>query len=212
MGALCFFYHILNALTVSLGCPYPCTLMTGIVLIGGKSRRFGSDKVVSPFRGKHLVEHVVDLITPLFEDVILIGTKRPELEEFHVEEDVFPGRGPLGGIYTALTMASTDQCFVFAADMPNLNREFIAHMISTADDHDVIMPLWSKGREPLHAVYHRRILPILKDLLDKGRLKIFDLITSVDTLAIPEETIRIYQDPEIIFSNINTLLDRERLS
>jgi molybdopterin-guanine dinucleotide biosynthesis protein A len=186
--------------------------MTGIVLIGGTSRRFGSDKVVSPFRGKHLVEHVVDLIAPLFEDVILIGTKRPELNTFHIEEDALPGRGPLGGIYTALSVASTDQFFVFASDMPNLNRDFISYMISAADDHDITIPLWRNGREPLHAVYHRRILPAMKDLLDKGRFRIFDLLAIVDTLVIPEETIRSFQDPETIFFNINTVQDKDRLS
>jgi molybdopterin-guanine dinucleotide biosynthesis protein A len=186
--------------------------MTGIVLIGGRSTRFGSDKVVSPFKGKSLVEHVVDLITPLFDDVILIGNRRPELDAFHVVEDILPGAGPLGGVYTALLSAGTPQCFVFAADMPNLNRGFIKHMIAEARDHDIVIPLWKNGREPLHAIYHRRVLPMVEDLIRKKSLKIFNLLQGADTLVIPEEEIRRFADPEIIFSNINTTLDRDRLS
>jgi molybdopterin-guanine dinucleotide biosynthesis protein A len=191
---------------------YVVALMTGIVLIGGRSRRFGSDKVVAPFKGKSLVEHVVDLITPLFDDVILIGNRRPGLEAFHVAEDIFPGCGPLGGIYTALTVAGTSQCFVFAADMPNLDKGFIRYMISMAGEHDVVIPLWSKGREPLHAIYHKRIIPVVKDLLDRKSFRIFDLLKSVDTFPIPEEDIRKFREPESIFSNINTPLDRDRIS
>jgi molybdopterin-guanine dinucleotide biosynthesis protein A len=186
--------------------------MTGIVLIGGRSTRFGSDKVLSRFRDKNLVEHVVARITPLFSEVVLVGHRREGLEAFRVEEDILPGQGPLGGIYTALTVSTTPRCFVFGADMPNVDQGFIRYMMDAARDHDIVIPLWSKGREPLHAIYHKRILPAVKGLLDRKAHKIFDLLQAVDTLVIPEEDIRRHGDPEIIFSNINTTLDRERLS
>ena len=186
--------------------------MTGIVLIGGRSRRFGTDKVLAHLRGKALVDHVVDLITPLFDEVILVGNRRKELQGHRVVEDIYPGCGPLGGIYTGLASAGTDRCFVFATDMPNLHRGFIGHMISVAGEHDVVIPCWSKGREPLHAIYRRSLLPVVKELLEKKTFRIFDLLGRADTLAIPEETIRAFQDPEIIFSNINTVMDRDRLS
>lgn len=204
--------HTRISLTLSRGVHNLGGLMTGIVLIGGRSTRFGSDKVVSPFKGKALVEHVVDLITPLFDEIILIGNRRSELSTHRVVEDIYPGCGPLGGIYTALTAASFPQCFVFAADMPNLNGDFIRHMITAGGDHDIVMPFWSQGREPLHAIYHRRILPVVKDLIDRKRLKIFDLLKEADVLMIEEETIRRFQSPEAIFSNINTTLERDRLS
>ncbi len=186
--------------------------MTGIVLIGGKSSRFGTDKVVARVGEKSLLTHVTDVIAPLFDEVILIGHKREGLAGFKVVEDVYPGRGPLGGIYTALSAAGYPQCFIFAADMPNLNEGLIRHMISVADDHDAVIPIWSKGREPLHAIYHKRILPVVAGLLEKNVLRIFDLLKSVDTLAVPEETIRSYTDPEKTFANINTLHDMNRLS
>jgi molybdenum cofactor guanylyltransferase len=186
--------------------------MTGIVLIGGRSSRFGTDKVVASFKGKNLVDHVVDVITPLFDEVILIGNRRPELHPHRVVEDIYPGCGPLGGIYTALTVAGTPRSFVFAADMPNLNRDLINYMISESRDHDVVIPVWSKGREPLHAIYHQRVLPVVKDLLDRKELKIFNLLERVDTFRVPEETILTYTDPEMTFANINTIMDRDRLS
>jgi molybdenum cofactor guanylyltransferase len=186
--------------------------MTGTVLIGGKSKRYGSDKVFSQFKGRPLIEHVVDTIQPLFNEIILIGHKRKGLENFRVVEDIRPGCGPLGGIYTALTAANAEFCFVCAADMPNLNAGFISHMISKADDHDIVMPMWSKGREPLHAIYRRSVIPIIASLLDQNILRIFSLIEHADTLFIPEETIKIYGDPAVLFSNINTVHDMLRIT
>jgi FdhD protein/molybdopterin-guanine dinucleotide biosynthesis protein A len=91
--------------------------------------------------------------------------------------------------------------------MPNLSRAFIEHMISVTNDHDAVVPVWSKGREPLHAVYHRRILPKAAELLDKEVYRIFNLLSAIDTLIIGEETIRRFTDPAVTFANINTIED-----
>jgi len=181
--------------------------MTGIVLIGGKSRRFGRDKVLEQVGEKALIEHVMDVISPLFEDVLLIGHMREGLETFRIIEDIYPGCGPLGGIFTALTHITTDHCFVFAADMPHLDSALIEYMISVSDDHDAVIPLWSQGREPLHAIYHRRALPFAGRLLERSQYKIFNLLGSIDTLYINEDTLRRFTDPKIAFSNINTVHD-----
>lgn len=179
-------------------------------MVGGRSSRFGRDKVVASMGEKRLIERVTDVIAPLFSEVILIGHRREGLEAFNIVEDLTPGQGPLGGIRTALTVSGTPHCFVFAADMPNLNRGFIEYMISAADDHDAVIPVWSKGREPLHAIYHRRILPAAAGLLQKSRFRIFDLLSAIDTLTIPEEAIRRFTDPAVTFANINTLDDMHR--
>jgi molybdopterin-guanine dinucleotide biosynthesis protein A len=185
--------------------------MTGVVLIGGKSRRFGSDKVLSRFKGKPLIEHVLDTIQPLFDAIILVGHKRKGLEKYRVVEDFKPGCGPLGGVYTALNSIQSEHCFVCAGDMPNMSREFISFMITQADNHDIVMPVWSKGREPLHAIYCRTIIPYAASMLKKNDFRIFSLIEKVDTLIIPEETVRIYGDPHVLFLNINTVGDMSRL-
>jgi molybdopterin-guanine dinucleotide biosynthesis protein A len=96
--------------------------------------------------------------------------------------------------------------------MPNLNAGLISHMISRADDHDIVMPMWSKGREPLHALYRRSVIPSIASLLDQNILRIFSLIELSDTLFIPEETIRMYGDPAVLFSNINTQHDMLRIT
>jgi len=181
--------------------------MTGIVLIGGKSQRFGSDKVVSPVGEKLLVEHVIDVIAPLFDEILLVGHPREPLLGHKIVEDLIPGSGPIGGIFTALTHARSPQCFVFAADMPNLNQAFISHMITLVEEYDIVVPVWSKGREPLHAIYHHRLTGTIEHLLRRGERKIYPLIKEANTRMLDEETIRTFGRPEEIFSNINTQHD-----
>jgi molybdopterin-guanine dinucleotide biosynthesis protein A len=96
--------------------------------------------------------------------------------------------------------------------MPNLNAGLISYMISQADGHDIIMPMWSKGREPLHAIYRRSVISSIASLLDHNILRIFSLIEQVDTLFIPEKIIMKYGDPAVLFSNINTQHDMLRIT
>lgn len=181
--------------------------MTGVVLVGGKSSRFGKDKVLSEFHGKPLIAHLVDIITPLFDEVVLIGHPRPGLEKYHVIPDIRPGLGPLGGIATAMNALDDAEFFFCAVDMPNLNPEFINYLKAQLAQHDIVMPVWSKGREPLHAVYHRRILPKVNALIAQDDYRIFSLVEQTDTLFVPEETIREFGDPQGLFFNINTVDD-----
>jgi molybdopterin-guanine dinucleotide biosynthesis protein A len=183
--------------------------MTGVVLIGGKSRRFGVDKVLYEFNGNPLIDHVVNSIKPLFREIILIGHMRAGLDAYRVIPDIRPGLGPLGGIATALKATDDDSFFFCAADMPNLNRTFIRFLIEQLPGHDIVMPVWSRGREPLHAVYHRRILPLIDALLAQNDYRIFSLVKKTDTLFVQEETIRGFGAPESLFFNINTADDLE---
>ncbi len=185
--------------------------MTGAILIGGRSTRFGKDKVLVPYRGRTLVEHVAAVIAPLFDEVILVGHPRQGLEGFRVVEDLLEGYGPLGGIYTALSATGAECCFVCAADMPNLSRSFIEAMISLAGGHDIVMPLWSRGREPLHAIYRNTVVPHARGLLEAGNRRVFSLTERVGTFFVTEDIIRQHGDPELMFSNINTVTDLERM-
>jgi molybdopterin-guanine dinucleotide biosynthesis protein A len=199
------------ALTLLFAVAYLALPMTGIVLIGGQSTRFGADKVVARVGPAVLIERVMETLAPLFQEVILIGHRRKGLQGYRVVEDLVPGSGPLGGIYTALSVAKTPRCFVFAGDMPNLNQALIRHMMEVEGDHDALVPVWARGREPLHAIYHKRTMPAAGAMLERGIFRTLDLLENVNTVLVPEEIIRAYGDPEVVFANVNTLQDLGRI-
>jgi len=181
--------------------------ISAAVLIGGKSRRFGRDKVVEPLDGVMLVERVVSVLSPLFSEIILVGHVRQEIAGYKTVPDIIPGCGPLGGIYTALVSSRNPYCFVFAADMPNLNMGLIRYMAGLKEKADIIIPQLSKGMEPLHAVYSNIAVPVIKDLLEKRKFKILNLIEQMNTEYIGHLSINNFGDPLRIFFNINTLSD-----
>jgi molybdopterin-guanine dinucleotide biosynthesis protein A len=188
--------------------------ITGAFLIGGKSKRFGRDKVVYPIGREVLSQKAIDIVKTVAKDIILIGHPRKELSHYKTVEDLVPGSGPLGGIYTALSVAKTEYVFVFAADMPFLNIELIKHMATLAGDHDIIIPSWSNGTEPLHAIYRKTLTSPIKSMIEKKHFKI-DRISEVEGISIlkvTEDIVRTYGDPKKIFHNVNTLKDLEMVS
>ncbi len=181
--------------------------ITAGVLIGGKSRRFGRDKVVEPLGGVMLVERVVSVLKPLFQEIILIGHQRQKIAGYKTVPDIIPDCGPLGGIYTALETSKNPYCFIFAADMPNLNTGLIRYMAGLKEKADIVIPKVPKGIEPLHAVYSRTAIPVIKDMLAKRSLKILNLIEKMKIEYVEYQSIKYFGDPLRIFSNINSLSD-----
>lgn len=181
--------------------------ISAAVLIGGKSSRFGRDKVVEPLGGVMLVDRVVSVLKPLFSEIIFIGHPRQKIAGYKTVPDIIPDCGPLGGIYTALISSKNPYCFIFAADMPNLNTGLIRYMAGLKEKADIVIPQVPKGMEPLHAVYSKTAIPVIKDLLVKRKFKILNLIEQMKIEYIEYQSIKYFGEPLRIFSNINSLSD-----
>jgi molybdopterin-guanine dinucleotide biosynthesis protein A len=118
--------------------------------------------------------------------------------------DKIPGAGSLGGLYTGLSVTTADYGFLAACDMPFILAGPIKHLLNSIDDHDVVIPRVQGFLEPLHAVYSRRCLPFIEELLAQGNLRIIDFLDTVDVLEIPDEDLKRF-DPELRFIvNLNT--------
>lgn len=189
--------------------------MTGIsaaVLAGGQSKRMGFNKALADFRGRPLIEHVVARLKALTPDVIVVS-KTPELYTFTGVKsvpDAFPRHSSLVGIYSALQVASGEHCLVVACDMPFLNLDLLRYLGALAPYHDVVMPVLKQGPEPLHAVYSRRCLGPIEDLIAAGENKILKFLPHVRVRYVDEAVIRFF-DPELLsFVNVNTPSELEQ--
>jgi molybdopterin-guanine dinucleotide biosynthesis protein A len=183
------------------------------IIAGGKSIRFKRDKSLYEFNGKQLIKHVVDAISPLFKTVSIISndTEKFSFLDLNTMPDIIPDLGPIGGIYTALTISAGKSIFVFACDTPFINKEFVEYMTSKIEGFDVVIPSISDRFEPLHAIYSSSCLPNISQLIDRGDRKIINFFDSMRLLKITEEEVRKF-DPELkLFQNINFFEDIERL-
>jgi molybdopterin-guanine dinucleotide biosynthesis protein A len=187
---------------------------------GGGSTRMGEDKALKPFLGRPLIQRVIARLSPLADEV-LVTTNQPENYAFlglRLVPDLLPGRGALGGLYTALASASFPLAAVVACDMPFASAPLLRAMIAImqAEQVDVVIPRTATGLEPLHAVYRcAACLPAVRRALEAGQRKVIAWFPEVRVRAVtPPETAAL--DPSALaFWNINTpqeFLEAERLA
>jgi molybdopterin-guanine dinucleotide biosynthesis protein A len=184
------------------------------IIAGGKSLRFKRDKSLYEFNGKPLIKHVVDAISPVFKSVSIISndTDKFSFLDLPVAPDIIPELGPIGGIYTALTISAGKKIFAFACDTPFIDREFVEYMISKIADNDIIIPSVSNRFEPLHAIYSYSCLPFILKLIESGDRKIINFFDSMKLLSITEEEIKKFDSELKLFQNINYFEDIEKLA
>ncbi|RPI74693.1 MAG: molybdenum cofactor guanylyltransferase [Desulfobacteraceae bacterium] len=180
--------------------------VTGVILVGGQSRRYGCNKALVEVQGVKLIERITAIMIPLFKQVILI-TNTPHEYEFlnlPMHTDYIKGLGPLGGIYTGLKMMPDEAGFFVACDMPFLNPDLIRHMVDLRQDFDLVVPRLANGfLEPLHAVYQRSCLPAIETLIASKKHQIFLFFSEVRVRYFEMNEIQKIDPERRSFININ---------
>ena len=185
--------------------------MTGVIIAGGKSRRLGIDKRFLEIGGRPCIQRVIDAYQGLFKEVLIVADAPEPFMSLgaKVVVDLIPERATLGGLYTGLHFAAHDRVFAAASDMPWLSPAAIRVVLDQAMSGDIVIPDLAGKLQPMHAVYAKTCLPLLRSLVEAGRLKVQDLCMSPQLRVhrIPEAAFRDV-DPELrSFFNINTPAD-----
>ncbi len=180
--------------------------MTGIILAGGENRRMGTDKAFLEVAGRPLVERVINVLKGLFERVIVVTNTPQAYTRYAVSvvTDAIDKRGPLTGIYSGLLASKDDYNFVAACDMPFLNSGLIGHMAMEAEGYDVVVPEIHGNVEPLHAVYHQRLLPLIESQIRRDTRQIRKIFDGVKVRRITDEEIDRFDPERRSFINLNT--------
>lgn len=190
--------------------------ISGVILAGGSNKRFGGiNKANVVIDGKTIISRIISTISDLFVEIIIVTNKPEEFQEYikyKIVKDQFLKAGPLGGIHAALKTSSEDAIFVFAGDMPFLNKEIISDQINEFNkkEHDVFIPKVDKFIEPLHAIYRKSALNHLERFLLEGKSRaVRDFLSEVNVgylqMTKNEKT-------DIAFVNINSPSDLEKIS
>jgi len=187
--------------------------ITGIILAGGKSVRYGQDKAFIPFNGSFLIDKVISVMKKVFRDVIIIANEPEKYSRFGlpIYEDIIKNIGPIGGILTGIVCSQKPAGFFVACDMPFLNPELISYMVRIRNGFDVVIPKIGENIEPLHAIYTKKCIPYIKETIQKQIYGIRAFFPKVSVRYVKEKEIVSY-DPELRFLvNINTPEDMRRL-
>jgi molybdopterin-guanine dinucleotide biosynthesis protein A len=84
-------------------------------------------------------------------------------------------------------------------------------MINHINRYDIVVPNSPDGLQPLHAIYSRKCLLSIRNLIDRDNLKIRSLYEKHKTSTIPADVIKTFDPQEQIFLNINSKKDLERI-
>jgi molybdopterin-guanine dinucleotide biosynthesis protein A len=179
--------------------------ITGVILVGGKSRRMGTDKAFLDVCGKPLFERVLDLFRESFAQTILVGDRDERFAGYglRVVPDIYPGSA-LGGLFTGLSYAETGHVFAAPCDMIYPNRELMSHICSLKEDFDIVVPETARGFEPLFALYSKRCLDPMLGLLERGIYRIIDFYPQVRVRNVTGRELDSFDCKGKSFTNINS--------
>jgi molybdenum cofactor guanylyltransferase len=187
--------------------------VTGVLLAGGKSRRMGEDKRYLVVGEETLLERGLAVIRSVFQEVmVVIAQDSPSVGlDTRVVRDLVPECGSLGGLYTGLMQATTPWIFVVACDMPFLDQAVIAQFTSRRATADIVMAKLAARLHPMHALYGKRCLPVLEQMIQARQLKIQELVSqaSLRVQFVTEMDLLTIDPSGRSFQNVNTPADLE---
>jgi molybdopterin-guanine dinucleotide biosynthesis protein A len=152
----------------------------------------GRDKALLELGGITIVEKIAEEVRTAAGSVTLIG---PPEKYGHlglsVAGDKIENCGPIGGLYTALSLTDADWNLVVACDMPNVSREFLTELFEAAEGSgvDCVVPETAGDLHPLCAVYHRRGAWAAKFAIDHKLFKMLDFLSTIHVARWPSDTL-----------------------
>ncbi len=169
----------------------------------------GEDKALKPFLGRPLIQRVIERLAPIADELI-VTTNRPAEYGFikhRLIPDLRPGRGALGGLYTAIASASHPFVAVAACDMPFASKDYFesAYRLMVKEETDVVISKTDQGYEPFHALYRRETcLPIIEAAIDADQWKVIAWFPQVRLRVVSPDESEIFDPSGLCFWNLNT--------
>jgi molybdopterin-guanine dinucleotide biosynthesis protein A len=165
--------------------------LTGILLVGGVSNRFGSPKALARFEGATLAEHAWQQLGVVCDERLAVGKRSDALSlPFPMLDDESDVRAPLAGIVAGMRAARNDRCLVLPVDTPLVRPDHLRALAEAGGDAAV------PQTGPLPGAYTRSALPELQARLAAGNLALRDALAALDTRVVTLDT--------FLLANVNT--------
>lgn len=165
----------------------------------------GRDKALLPWRGGTLLDHAVDRLRQLTGDVrILCGPQtRYESQGVPVVPDAVENQGALGGVLSGLMTLELQLGLFLAVDLPAVPVALLQALVAATPGFDAAVPVWSRGAEPLCAVYSGACLEPIRRRLAAGDAKMTCFWPDVRVREWGTAEIGRFGEPADLFANLN---------
>jgi molybdopterin-guanine dinucleotide biosynthesis protein A len=172
--------------------------LTGVLLVGGASTRFGSPKALAQLGGETLAERAWRILGEACEERLAVGKRADGLElPIELLDDGSETRAALAGIVAGLRAAPTETAVFLPVDMPLVTPELLRQLGDSGAEAAVTQT------GPLPAAFDRTALPVLERRLADGRLALHEALEELDTKRIEVDA--------ALLANVNTPDDLRRL-
>lgn len=185
--------------------------VTGLVLAGGRARRFGgTDKGLLTFQGRPMISHVLERLAPQVDEVLINANRNVQTYRGFgprvIEDEVEGFAGPLAGIQRGLTEASHPLLATVPCDAPRLPADLVRrlHQALAAAGADAAVATSGGRTQPVFALYRRSLLPMLNEYLARDGRKVEGWHSTLNVARVP------FDDETAAFTNINTPEDLAR--
>lgn len=187
----------------------PNLSLGAVVLAGGKSSRFGSDKGSALLQGKTLLEWSVRSVTEIAEKTVIVKAPSQKIPFLHngvkIVDDQYLNRGPLAGLITGFDSLDTELVIAIGCDTPLIVPELWSFLNDCIKDYDLVLPRINGLLQPLVAVYRREICKkIFIQALENGERKIINTFHGLKIREIEEIKIKEIDPGLVSFHNVNT--------
>jgi molybdopterin-guanine dinucleotide biosynthesis protein A len=182
----------------------------GVLLAGGRNRRYGSNKALETIDGIPLIDRALRVLDAVCQDVVIVANETEPYEHTgrQIRPDSRPGTGVLGGILTALQWANEtdhDAALVLACDMPFVPPGLLAELVcrSGRDSVSIAESEGPRGMEPLCAVYGVGCVPSIEQALDRGERAVVSFFADVQVCRVERTVVEKFGRSEKMFFNMN---------
>ncbi len=188
--------------------------VTGIILAGGENSLVVNKNKNVKIKENNIIEHIKNLMTNIFERVILITNNPKEYKFLELEmfEDFFKSKGPLAGIHAGLFHTETKKNFILSTEYPLISEEMIKFIVDYKTDKQITLAKAEGNVFELAGAYNRKCFLTAEDLLKKqveeekhGKnkeiVKVVRLVDKVGAQLISAESLPFYSPN--LFYNIN---------
>jgi molybdopterin-guanine dinucleotide biosynthesis protein A len=182
-------------------------VIAAAILAGGRARRMGgAHKGLLEVGGRTIVSRQVEVLAPLVSEVMLVaGDPEPYRESgARLVADRTPGRGPLSGLDAAFAGSAAESLRVVGCDLPFLDARLLSLVRDRAPEAPAVVPRVAGRPQALHARYGRAVWPAVQERLQRGELRLLELLAALDVAWIEEDELRAIDPLLRGLTNVNT--------
>lgn len=187
------------------------TMLSLIILAGGRSSRMGRDKASLPWQNTNLLTDLIRRSHAVgFHEIIISANAQPDISHLspsskaaiRIVADHYPNSGPLGGMEAAFSACTCPYCVVVSVDLPFYDFSPISALLpilTASPSVDAVIPMVEGRCQPLAALYRRKtVLNAVRRALDHHEYRVLSIANqlAVRYVSVTEKT--------ILYENINT--------